>query len=168
MGTPSQGKRALQSFPLVPAPRPDVVEATIQQLETRLERFPSYPDLWNQLGLVRAAAGSLAEATACFERALAVNPGFLAALENRAWAAITAGDGGAWERFHGSAEEVRLHPGVRHHLQVFATARFESVERAHVMASMPPQGRYEAAHFLDRVWLMVAMGRSSEKARSGL
>ena len=51
---------------------------------------------------------------------------------------------------------------MRHHLQLFATARFESLERALVMSSMPPQGRYEAAHLLDRMWLLAALGRTHE------
>jgi tetratricopeptide (TPR) repeat protein len=149
-------------FPLAPAPFAQAIEGAARMLERRTQETPGYPDLWNRMGLYFAAIGALDEATSCFERALAINPRFLGALENRAWCALAAGDGFAWRRFEESAELLRLHPGVRHHLQLFATARFDSLERALVMSSMPPQGRYEAAHLLDRMWLLAALGRAHE------
>jgi tetratricopeptide (TPR) repeat protein len=149
-------------FPIAPAPYAAAIEGAARLLERRTQETPSYPDLWNRMGLYFAAIGALEEAIGCFERALAINPRFLGALENRAWCALAAGDGFAWRRFEESSELLRLHPGVRHHLQLFATARFESLERALVMSSMPPQGRYEAAHLLDRMWLLAALGRTQE------
>lgn len=153
---------AIAPFPLGPAPFAQAIEGAARLLERRTQDTPAYPDLWNRMGLYFATIGAIEEATSCFERALAINPRFLGALENRAWCAIASGDGLAWRRFEHSAELLRLHPGVRHHLQLFATARFESLERALVMSSMPPQGRYEAAHLLDRMWLLAALDRSSE------
>jgi len=150
------------AFTLAPAPYAAAIEGAARALERRTRDTPAYPDLWNRMGLYFAAIGALDEAKGCFERALAINPRFLGALENRAWTAIAAGDEAAWRRFESGAELVRLHPGVRHHLQLFGTARFESPERALFMASMPPQGRYEAAHFLDRLWLLTALGRTHE------
>ncbi|MEP7028580.1 MAG: tetratricopeptide repeat protein, partial [Candidatus Eisenbacteria bacterium] len=144
-------------FPLRPAPFAQAIEGAARLLERRTQETPGYPDLWNRMGLYFSAIGALDEAVGCFERALAINPRFLGALENRAWCAVAAGDGFAWRRFEESRDLLRLHPGVRHHLLLFATARFESLERALVMASMPPQGRYEAAHLLDRVWLLAAL-----------
>lgn len=143
-------------------PFADAVEAAAEALEARLERFPSYPDLWNRLGLFQAVTGRLPDASSSFERALAINPRFLGAVENRAWTAIALGDVEAWQRFLEGPESLRLHPGVRHHLLLFATARFESSARALVMSSMPPQGRYEAAHLLDRLWVLLAVGRTAE------
>jgi len=150
------------SFALLPPPFAEAIEGAARALERRTKDTPAYPDLWNRMGLYFAAIGALDEAESCFARALAINPRFLGALENRAWTAIAAGDEPAWRRFEGGAELVRLHPGVRHHLQLFATARFEAPERALFMASMPPQGRYEAAHFLDRLWLLASLGRTHE------
>jgi tetratricopeptide (TPR) repeat protein len=149
------------SFTLSPAPFGAAIEGAARALERRTKDTPAYPDLWNRMGLYFAAIGALDEAGGCFERALAINPRFLGALENRAWTAVAAGDADAWQRF-ASGELVRLHPGVRHHLLLFATARFEAPERALFMTSMPPQGRYEAAHFLDRLWLLTALGRTHE------
>ena len=149
-------------FPLVPAPFARAIEGAARALERRTQETPGYPDLWNRMGLYFAAIGAIEEAAGCFERALASNPRFLGALENRAWCAIASGDSFAWRRFEEGRDLLRLHPGVRHHLQLFATARFESLERALVMSSMPPQGRYEAAHLLDRMWLLAALGRSHE------
>jgi tetratricopeptide (TPR) repeat protein len=149
-------------FPLGTAPFPDAIARAAKGLELRLERSPGFPDLWNRMGLFRAAGGKLDEAATCFERALAANPRFLGAVENRAWTAVAAGDAHSWERFFEGADYVRLHPGVRHHLLLFATARFESPERALVMSNMPPQGRYETAHRLDRMWLLLALGRTDE------
>jgi len=153
---------ATSPFPLVPAPFAKAIEGAARALERRTQDTPGYPDLWNRMGLYFAAIGAIEEAKGCFERALAINPRFLGALENRAWCAIALGDGFAWRRFEESSELLRLHPGVRHHLQLFATARFESLQRALVMSSMPPQGRYEAAHLLDRMWLLAALGRTHE------
>ena len=150
------------SFEIRPVPFPEAVNEAAFALEERLERFPSYPDLWNRHGLFQAAAGLLDEASASFERALAINPRFLGAVENRAWVAVAAGDDDAWQRFLEGPESVRLHPGVRHHLQLFSTARFESPTRALVMSSMPPQGRYESAHLLDRLWVLLSVGRTDE------
>jgi tetratricopeptide (TPR) repeat protein len=153
---------APRPFPLGAAPFPEVIARAARSLEARLERSPGYPDLWNRMGLFRAAQGKLDEAGTCFERALAANPRFLGAVENRAWTALASGDAYAWERFFEGPGYVRLHPGVRHHLLLFATARFESPERALVMSNMPPQGRYENAHKLDRLWLLLALGRVDE------
>ncbi len=149
-------------FPLVPAPFAQAIEGAARALERRTHDTPAYPDLWNRMGLYFAAIGALEEAVRCFERALSINPRFLGALENRAWCAIASGDGFAWRRFEEGRDLLRLHPGVRHHLQLFAIARFDSPERALVMSSMPPQGRYEAAHLLDRMWLLAALGRTHE------
>ena len=153
---------AARPFPLSPAPFAKAIEGAARALERRTEETPGYPDLWNRMGLFFSAIGALEEAQGCFERALAINPRFLGALENRAWAALASGDGTGWRRFQQGPDLVRLHPGVRHHLQLFAAARFESPERALVMSSMPPQGRYEAAHLLDRLWLLAALGRIHE------
>ncbi|MEO6463027.1 MAG: tetratricopeptide repeat protein, partial [Candidatus Eisenbacteria bacterium] len=150
------------TFAIRPVPFPEAVAAAAAALEARLERFPSYPDLWNRLGLFQAAAGRLTDAGASFERALAINPRFLGAVENRAWVAVATGDDDVWTRFLEGPESRRLHPGVRHHLLLFATTRFESPARALVMASMPPQGRYEAAHLLDRLWILLSVGRTGE------
>lgn len=149
-------------FAIAPAPFPAAVAKSMAALEGRLERSPAYPDLWNRLGLYQAAAGRLLDAGSSFERALAINPRFLGAIENRAWVAIATGDDDAWQRFLEGPEALRLHPGVRHHLQLFATARFESPERALVMSSMPPQGRYESAHLLDRLWVLLSVQRFTE------
>ena len=153
---------ATSPFPLIPAPFAKAIEGAARVIERRTEETPAYPDLWNRMGLFFAAIGALDEAASSFERSLAINPRFLGALENRAWCALASGDGFAWRRFEESSDLLRLHPGVRHHLQVFAAARFESLERALVMSSMPPHGRYEAAHLLDRVWLLAALGRTPE------
>jgi len=150
------------AFAIAPVPYAEAVAEAMAALEARVERFPTYPDLWNRLGLYQAAAGRLVDAGASFERALAINPRFLGAIENRAWLAIANGDDEAWKRFLESPEALRLHPGVRHHLLLFATARFESPARALVMSSMPPQGRYEAAHLLDRLWISLSLGKISE------
>jgi tetratricopeptide (TPR) repeat protein len=149
-------------FALAPAPFPVAIEGAARALEKRTKDTPSYPDLWNRMGLFFVAIGAVEEGLGCFERALAINPRFLGALENRAWCAIAGGDSFAWRRFEESAEMLRLHPGVRHHMQLFATARFESRVRARGMSSIPPQGRYEAAHLLDRMWLLSALGRTQE------
>src|SRR5947209_6516151 len=114
------------SFSLAPPPHPAAVEAAARALERRTRDTPAYPDLWNRMGLYFASIGALDEADGCFARALAINPRFLGALENRAWTAIAAGEQPAWRRFEAGPDIVRLHPGVRHHLQLFATARFES------------------------------------------
>jgi Tfp pilus assembly protein PilF len=159
---PKSRSEASRPFPLGTAPFPDAIARAARALEQRIERTPGYPDLWNRMGLFRAAEGKLDDAGRCFERALAANPRFLGAVENRAWTALAAGDAHTWERFIEGADYVRLHPGVRHHLLLFATARFESPERALVMSNMPPQGRYETAHRLDRIWLLLALGRSDE------
>ena len=148
--------------PLAPAPFASAIEGAARALERRTKDTPSYPDLWNRMGLYFVAIGAIEEGLSAFERALAVNPRFLGALENRAWCAIAGGDSFAWRRFEESGDMLRLHPGVRHHLQLFATARFDSLERALVMSSMPPQGRYEAAHILDRMWVLSALGRTHE------
>ncbi len=150
------------AFVIATPPYASAVASAGDALEARLERFPSYPDLWNRLGLFQAANGRLLDATASFERALAINPRFLGAVENRAWVAVASGDDDAWQRFLEGPESLRLHPGVRHHLLLFATARFESPARALVMSSMPPQGRYEAAHLLDRLWVLLSVGRADE------
>jgi tetratricopeptide (TPR) repeat protein len=149
-------------FAIRPVPFPAVVGEAMSALEARLERFPSYPDLWNRLGLYQAASGRLNDAGSSFERALAINPRFLGAIENRGWIAVAAADHDAWHRFLEGPEFLRLHPGVRHHLLLFATARFESPSRALVMSSMPPQGRYEAAHLLDRLWILLSVVRTGE------
>ena len=164
MDTPPPKGPAVPSgaFEIRPVPFPEAVAATFGALEARLERFPSYPDLWNRLGLFQAASGRLVEAGASFERALAINPRFLGAIENRAWVAVAAGDDHGWQRFLEGPESVRLHPGVRPHLQLFATARCESPTRALVMSSMPPQGRYETAHLLDRLWVLLSVRRMDE------
>jgi tetratricopeptide (TPR) repeat protein len=114
------------------------------------------------MGLYFVAIGAIEEGLSAFERALAVNPRFLGALENRGGARSPAATASPGARFEESADMLRLHPGVRHHLQLFATARFDSLERALVMSSMPPQGRYEAAHILDRMWVLTALGRTHE------
>ena len=150
------------TFTIRPVPFPVAIAGASAALEARLERYPSYPDLWNRHGLYQAASGRLVDAAASFERALAINPRFLGAVENRAWVAVAAGDDDVWARFLEGPESRRLHPGVRHHLQLFATARFESPSRALVMSSKPPQGRYEAAHLLDRLWVLLSVGRSDE------
>jgi tetratricopeptide (TPR) repeat protein len=150
------------TFAIRPVPFEAAVTEARAALESRLERFPSYPDLWNRLGLYQASAGRLLDAGASFERALAINPRFLGAIENRAWIAVAGGDDDAWERFLEGPGSVRLHPGVRHHLQLFATARFDSPAKALVMSSMPPQGRYETAHLLDRLWILLSLGRGDE------
>ena len=150
------------AFAIAAPPFAAAVAEAAAALEARLERFPSYPDLWNRLGLFQAASGRLLDAASSFERALAVNPRFLGAVENRAWTAVASGDDDAWQRFLEGPESLRLHPGVRHHLLLFATARFESPARALVMSSMPPQGRYEAAHLLDRLWVLLSVGRTAE------
>jgi tetratricopeptide (TPR) repeat protein len=150
------------TFGIRPVPYEEAVSGAMAALEARLERHLSYPDLWNRLGLFQAAAGRLPDATASFERALAINPRFLGAIENRAWVAIAAADDEAWERFLEGPESLRLHPGVRHHLLLFATARFESPARALVMSSMPPQGRYETAHLLDRLWILLSLSKIEE------
>ena len=100
-------------FAVAPVPFPDAVTAAASALEARLERFPSYPDLWNRLGLYQASAGRLLDAGASFERALTINPRFLGAVENRAWLAVATGDDDAWKRFLEGPESLRLHPGVR-------------------------------------------------------
>lgn len=155
-------KSSTEPFDVKPPIHPEAVGSASRVLEERTEKTPGYPDLWNRLGLFHATLGKLEDAGTCFERALAINPRFLGALENRAWAAIALGDAYGWERFLDGPDYVRLHPGVRHHLLLFATARFESSERALVMSSMPPQGRYEDAHLLDRLWLFIALGRFNE------
>ena len=162
MSHPSGTPASPAPFPLVPAPFPSAIEGAARALERRTQETPGYPDLWNRMGLYFAAIGAIDEAQGAFERALAINPRFLGALENRAWCAIAGGDAFTWQRFEESADLLRLHPGVRHHLQVFATSRFESPARALVMSSMPPQGRYEAAHLLDRMWLLAALDRAHE------
>lgn len=149
-------------FAVAPVPYRDAVAEATAVLEARIERFPLYPDLWNRLGLFQASTGRLLDAGASFERALAINPAFLGAIENRAWLAIAGNDEDAWKRFAVGTEGRRLHPGVRHHLQLFATVRFESPERALVMSSKPPQGRYESAHLLDRLWVLLSVGRMGE------
>lgn len=149
-------------FGIRPVPHEEAVAGAMAALESRLGRHPSYPDLWNRLGLYQAAAGRLLDAVASFERALAINPRFLGAIENRAWIAVAAGDHESWERFLEGPESLRLHPGVRHHLLLFATARFESPARALVMSSMPPQGRYETAHLLDRLWILLSLSKIEE------
>jgi tetratricopeptide (TPR) repeat protein len=158
----SKSADAPRPFPIGTAPYAGAIARASRALESRLERTPGYPDLWNRMGLFRAAEGKLDEANRCFERALAANPRFLGAVENRAWTALASGDAHGWERFIEGPDYVRLHPGVRHHLLLFATSRFESPERALVMSNMPPQGRYESAHRLDRMWLLLALGRTSE------
>jgi len=152
-----------QPLSLAPAPFPAAIEGAARALERRTKDTPSYPDLWNRMGLYFVAIGAIEQGLSAFERALAINPRFLGALENRAWCAIAGGDSFAWRRFEESADMLRLHPGVRHHLQLFATARFDSLHRALVMSSMPPQGRYEAAHILDRMWVLTALGRTSTR-----
>ncbi len=162
MDTHNEPAPTAVAFSLAPPPFAGAIEGAARALERRTKDTPAYPDLWNRMGLYFAAIGALDEAESCFERALAINPRFLGALENRAWSAIARDDAAAWRRFEEGVDLVRLHPGVRHHLQLFATARFESPQRALFMASMPPQGRYEAAHFLDRLWLLTALGRTHE------
>lgn len=163
MGSASRKKKPhSDAFPIRPPLHQTAVEAAARAIEERTDKSPGYPDLWNRLGLYHAILGRLDDAGTSFERALAINPRFLGALENRAWTAIALGDAYGWERFLDGPDYVRLHPGVRHHLLLFATARFESAERALVMSSMPPQGRYEDAHLLDRLWLFISLGRSRE------
>src|SRR5688500_5606613 len=101
---PARATRAIKSLAFVPAPGRVRVKLVIAELEARLEVTPTYPDQWNQLGLLRASLGSLPEATACFERAIAIHPRFLGALENRAWAAIASGDVEGWHRFRASPD----------------------------------------------------------------
>src|SRR5437763_12515033 len=77
----SRSARPIENLSIVPPLELELLAAVTQSLENRLENFPNYPDLWNQLGLARAAADRSAEAAASFERSLAVNPRFLCALE---------------------------------------------------------------------------------------
>jgi tetratricopeptide (TPR) repeat protein len=114
------------------------------------------------MGLYFVAIGAIEEGQSCFERALAINRASSARSRTAGGARSRAATGFAWRRFEESGDMLRLHPGVRHHLQLFATARFDSLERALVMSSMPPQGRYEAAHILDRMWVLTALGRTHE------
>src|SRR5690349_24340058 len=86
-------------FPLAPAPFAAAIEGAARALERRTKETPAYPDLWNRMGLYFAAIGALDEAEGCVERALAINPRFLGALENRAWTAIAGGDQDGWRRF---------------------------------------------------------------------
>ncbi len=159
---PRKKKPDPDSFHVRPPLHASAVETAAALIEQRTEKTPGYPDLWNRLGLYHATLGRLDDAGTSFERALAINPRFLGALENRAWTAIALGDVYGWERFLDGPDYVRLHPGVRHHLLLFATARFESPERALVMSSMPPQGRYEDVHLLDRLWLFISLERHRE------
>ena len=59
---PSGSSGPKDAFAIRPVPFADIVGEAGSTLEARLEKNPSYPDLWNRLGLYQAASGRLLDA----------------------------------------------------------------------------------------------------------
>jgi tetratricopeptide (TPR) repeat protein len=77
--------------------------AALEDLQRAAERKPEFPDIQNLIGLCLSMLGKPEEALEAFDRAIAVNPGYVEALLNRA---ITLNDLGRLDEARASYEQA--------------------------------------------------------------